>query len=1807
MAQEKTTNTFTQGMVMDINELDTPRNDYCTTALNATAVTFNGNEGAIQNEMGNVQIKTQYNDTEIIASLPATPIGSVEYGGVIYYVLLYPDDANNEGYCKCEIGSFPSPNWDSTEKHSLIWNYAPLRVGLIQEDETYQDVDLVSYDFKFDLNHPVNILVEPSFDGSVNLILNDGQAKPRLINSGFHVQDNNQCKVIERYDNNNTNRYLLSNSDIFNLQTSLYRNFSKLSKFEYLGTTDGGDLKVGNYVFYAVSCDKDGNESDIICESGVVSVFIGEDGNPFSVQGGLENQNSYKSVQLKIENVDSAYSYLKLYYTRTSAQNNQMAETLAYKVDKLYPVKNETCKIIFTGNEVIESISVDDLNTQYFNANSVKAQALNQNMLFLANVEQNNGEDSKEYVCLRDLSLKFYPIARVNKKVVYNLDSNYKTKDLELNDVEEGNYYQSKFIYDYTGYHEEEYYRFGVVYIRKDGSLTSVFNVLGNTNLGTTERKPSALEFTFDQAVDEIPVGDTTYNNKGVVKFEEGLLKNLTDIIGIQFRNFDFPVWFDNTYKGFFFVRQKRIPTILAQGYATNVCEESYLPSINVKTNNDKKGYLYESFVKGAFRYAPDEGIYPRRSVSKGSLVLMNSYSSRIFTLTDNTYAYLDKLNSNGPVTSAIQTVGIPSKALLQAPTCEVYEHYVLDEDNKKEEKEYTCLYFALRANGATTFYTDDKDKDAIYVCVILENLTTPPSISKDNFKGYDDDGTISYDNLKNDHNKDDDTFVCLGDYIYQNNKKSQYFKQILKCLFSGKQKEDTYDYGDSWGLLGYVDTNTHEAYATVNDGVQTTTVEDENGNKSTVISGYNDLSGYYRLHRIFYAKPGTYTWTAGINTLYKLMYKYCTEKEPLTGTSTSTLFDDPDSPTWNGKYTYTEDVKSDTARQKIYPMQHKTYAIFCPEYELNQPYYNNIFTGQNFTYRALTPENLFEVNKKRLYSYNKTLINRSKPLEGKSINVAENVSMTSLMVDGYVNSEYSWKNSGNLHFSTKAGTAQEVNYKYVGFPFISHVQSEARDADYTTGKTNIRFPFNLVRGIYGPYLGTYIADDVDISGKIVNIYAPNYNNSDNVKIRAQDSSPYQAISDRITRDESNKKVFYRGDCYIGYFTHRVNRNFQDPTSQFNDTIVDFGSFSKGFAECFEPDLRTLDTTKDGAKYFNLGDINAIQLGSWVTFPVRSTMNISLRSVDRSYIDEALLCGNSRAFYPLHGIDVSGSYKIPESEAFNVGYNKSGSEKQFFNVNQLVFNKVYYKNRIVYSNVLQQSALTNGTRVFLAEHYRDYTDQYGEIVKLISLKSNLLCVCEHGILLIPVNERALAAEGEGGNVFINTSNVLPENPLIISDTYGSKWQESIISTPYGIYGVDESNKKIWYTDGQTVKIISDFKVQEFLNNYLKVTNDLKIRECNIKSYYIRYKNDVIFTLYDKDTKYEHKNENIWSLCWNINEECWRTFYSWIPVDAQNIGNNFISVNLFTNKELENVKHYANKKYIPQEVDSFDYLWKHGHSQRVPSTEYIKPTNWYGQQHPFEFEFVVKDKPEVHKIFDNLQIISNKAAPESFHYEIVGECYDFNDLKEVAYVRQEKLKELYESVAKLSYKDTSDIEVKYNANNFGRAIMFPQYYARQDIPLQLYDNYKQMSEGSHDYNYLTGTELIRNKKLNEYRLCNHVKAVDITNGILRGNMNYKEDKWDIQINPINYLVSNESNAWWNGNNPPIVLDNIKLGFNSEITVPENLMFNSIYQTWNIAKRKEIAVKDKFIKVKIRYSGEDLAVISAINTLYRISYT
>ena len=162
---------------------------------------------------------------------------------------------------------------------------------------------------------------------------------------------------------------------------------------------------------------------------------------------------------------------------------------------------------------------------------------------------------------------------------------------------------------------------------------------------------------------------------------------------------------------------------------------------------------------------------------------------------------------------------------------------------------------------------------------------------------------------------------------------------------------------------------------------------------------------------------------------------------------------------------------------------------------------------------------------------------------------------------------------------------------------------------------------------------------------------------------------------------------------------------------------------------------------------------------------------------------------------------------------------------------------------------------------------------------------------ENGVLLIPINERALAGEGDGGSIYINTANVLPENPRVLSNTYGSIWKDSVIQTVGVIYGIDTVAKKIWKTDGNSFEIISDLKVQKFLNDNIDLNESDKLPQIdfkNVKTHFNAFKGDVMFTFYN-----DVKN---WNLCYNEKLDKFITFYSWIPNFSENINNIFFTFN-----------------------------------------------------------------------------------------------------------------------------------------------------------------------------------------------------------------------------------------------------------------------------------------------------------------------
>jgi hypothetical protein len=96
--------------------------------------------------------------------------------------------------------AFPTINLNSArvytgtvnKKGQLVNQYAPfynlVNEGIIGEMTTMPDNEQVK--LGFNLSHPVDILTQDSYDGSVNVVLNDGKNTPKLINSRFSVTEN---------------------------------------------------------------------------------------------------------------------------------------------------------------------------------------------------------------------------------------------------------------------------------------------------------------------------------------------------------------------------------------------------------------------------------------------------------------------------------------------------------------------------------------------------------------------------------------------------------------------------------------------------------------------------------------------------------------------------------------------------------------------------------------------------------------------------------------------------------------------------------------------------------------------------------------------------------------------------------------------------------------------------------------------------------------------------------------------------------------------------------------------------------------------------------------------------------------------------------------------------------------------------------------------------------------------------------------------------------------------------------------------------------------------------------------------------------------------------------------------------------------------------------------------------------------------------------------------------------------------------------------------------------------------------------
>ena len=349
-------------------------------------------------------------------------------------------------------------------KGKLAWEYNALHnlERTIDGKKFLKDFD--TSELALDIHHPVDIECQPSYDGSTNIIFNDDYSVPRIVNSAFSVTEDNSYERVSRNQLVKTNIYRENTIDS---ETRLQRTSNGFLKFDITQMSSGGKLMGGNYTFVAQYADSDGNKTQIIAESGIVSVFNGHYLKPESICGTLLNELTDKQVKFDLLDIDLSFSKLYISYKREFSDLNGVKQVEYKTIDRPYDISNKSMTITIDGLENTSLVSYDSLVAKRNIYNRVKTHTQNQNILFFGNVEETYDEIKK----LQELSLyvQVQPVWGDSIGWV-QYSYNYK-KDME--------YFNPMNVYNNLGYMPEEYYRIGIVYIYNDDSKSAVYNLRG--------------------------------------------------------------------------------------------------------------------------------------------------------------------------------------------------------------------------------------------------------------------------------------------------------------------------------------------------------------------------------------------------------------------------------------------------------------------------------------------------------------------------------------------------------------------------------------------------------------------------------------------------------------------------------------------------------------------------------------------------------------------------------------------------------------------------------------------------------------------------------------------------------------------------------------------------------------------------------------------------------------------------------------------------------------------------------------------------------------------------------------------------------------------------------------------------------------------------------------------------------------------------------------------------------------------------------------------------------------------------------
>ena len=546
-------NSFNGGMNADAHPLVVQSNQTID-ALNMELTTVGEDQYILQNIPGNVK--------EFNLSPGYIPL-AVEIFNEIAYIISAKFDSSGV-FMAGELGTFPSPDWSKqyTEKTSALFNvYSPLHNFLTDEygdivpDEDYLHDEKHTMPFRtaslaFNLKDFIDLTLQLDYDRTINYIFTDDRNPIRLINSGFILQEDGTILFADRSASKDSNTYSTKFFDAVDLMLTT----ETVPDLQLDQVTDTGQLPGGGYRYYFRYKTQEGENTDIIEESRLVSIFRGAGK---SVSGVSDGEITNKAVQFSLTNLDPKYSLVEVLYTYSSGD---LAETgITYRIMEDFKIADDNSVIIkhsgFENTEVVADEFLNEISTSITAAKTIEQ--IN-DRLVIGNVTSSNNTELIE---------KLMEVSR-NVKIVDTVSKNI-----------EGTYTYARHIYNNLNYWPGETYELGIVYILKSG-ITPVFPIRGIDNMYGDALYTGKL-FSGDELIDFDPTNNTgtfenvlgihrTYNNPEISDdisiYKSSLYHTKLSV--------DVSALFTSDIRsdviGYYIVRKERIKDVIHQGYLGN-------------------------------------------------------------------------------------------------------------------------------------------------------------------------------------------------------------------------------------------------------------------------------------------------------------------------------------------------------------------------------------------------------------------------------------------------------------------------------------------------------------------------------------------------------------------------------------------------------------------------------------------------------------------------------------------------------------------------------------------------------------------------------------------------------------------------------------------------------------------------------------------------------------------------------------------------------------------------------------------------------------------------------------------------------------------------------------------------------------------------------------------------------------------------------------------------------------------------------------------------------------------------------------